>query len=269
MDFFNIGSKVSDEVEEFIGGMNYLVNIWFVQFYVVQKFKVFFFGFQFSNISFNSCIDENDFCRFIGYSCFKMFGVFIVIIYSVFFYIVNVKDRFGCKQEYFFQQGLFGFVQFNGLGRFFIFQVGQYFLVDFQVFQVFFVVVFGLLFEVVYLFFYGFDVFEQQFCINCIFVVYGVYIVIYVDYVVFIKVVYYMYYCIYFLDIGQELIVQAFFLICVFDQAGNINNFNCGRLYFLWIDQFCQFVKVGVRNSDDVYVGVFGCEWIIGCQCFG
>lgn len=96
MYFFYFSGEVSLQVQQFIIGMDYMVQVWFFQFKFLYKF-VMFFVVQFGNVCFNSSINWN--YNRIFFCCDFMYLVKIWVVFKIVFVDVgDVYCWFQCQE---------------------------------------------------------------------------------------------------------------------------------------------------------------------------
>ncbi len=74
-----------------------------------------------------------------------------------------------------------------------------------------------------------------------------------------------------FANIGEKFIAEAFAFGSASNQAGNIDEFNDGRLNLLWFNDIDQRLQAWVWYLDDPNVGFYSTERIVfsGDPCIG
>ena len=72
---------------------------------------------------------------------------------------------------------------------------------------------------------------------------------------------------IYFTDVCQKLVAQAFALGCSLYQACNVHKFNHCRCHLCRMIQVCQKAKSVIRNCHNAYIGVNGTERVVCRLC--
>jgi len=65
-------------------------------------------------------------------------------------------------------------------------------------------------------------------------------------------------------DVGEELVAEAFALGGTGDEAGDVDEFDDGRLHALRLDDFGQLGHTLVRHLDDADVRFDGAERVVG-----
>ena len=92
---------------------------------------------------------------------------------------------------------------------------------------------------------------------------------VYMDNVVIFKAANNMDNSIHFTDVGKKLVAETFTFAGTLYKTCNIYKFNGSRSYFFRMIEFTELHNSFIRNSNDTYVRVNSCKWIVGRQGTG
>ena len=117
--------------------------------------------------------------------------------------------------------------------------------------------------------FQNFQICEDQLQIDCLDVAHGIHASIHMDDIAVLEAAHYMNDRVYFTNISEELVSQAFTFRSALDQTGNINELNDSRCNLLGMIHFTQKANSLIRDRYNADVRVNRTERIVGrfCSC--
>ena len=198
----------------------------------------------------------------------KYFGKFVAFKHSSFLYIAHINYWLCSQEKQIFENFYLIFLDWICPCCLTIFHKFCKLIKKFYFANIFSTATFCSLAVFVHSFLKRFEVLENKLIVYDLFVSDRVNISFYVNNIVVFKTSYHMYDGIYLSDICKKLVAQSFSFACSFDQACNVYNLYCSRLYFLRIYELRKFVESWVWHSDHAHIGVFSCKWIICRQSF-
>ena len=213
---------------------NQFIHSGFFESQIFKKHLFLFISFQFCNIRFNPCTNNQYLRIFILYGLFYSFDIFIAINDRSLIHIANIQHRLTGQQLQILSSLLLQIVQNNSTGRKSFFQSSLIKMQDLNLtfshrvspchcpFLLFLQTVFNC-----------FKVFQLQFRINNLFITYRVNATIHMDNIIVVKTTQHMNNSICFTDIRQKFISQSLTFTSSLHQSGNIYNFNYGRYNIL------------------------------------
>jgi hypothetical protein len=69
--------------------------------------------------------------------------------------------------------------------------------------------------------------------------------------------------CVGLTDVGEELVAKTFTFGSTFDEACDVDDFDCSRDYVAWIDNVDKLVESLIWHCDYAHVWLDGTEWEI------
>ena len=228
---------------------------------------------KFSDFAFHFCGYNDNFCAFffsvLNYSLYV--SVAGSICYFAFSYVGDVKYRFHSQEVQFFQEIFFVIGQAHATSRNCITQAFQNFFQASFFQRSFLVASFEKFYQTFHTFFNGFHICKAQFGVDNFNVTQGVNAAFNVGDVAIFKATYNLSNSIYFADVCQEFVTQAFALGSAFYKTSNIYEAHCRGNNSFGLEHFAQNVQSFIRNINDTYVGFNGAERIVGsfCASFG
>ena len=115
--------------------------------------------------------------------------------------------------------------------------------------------------------FQNFQICEDQFQIDCIDVAHGIYTAVYVNHIAILETAHYMNDRIYFTNISEELVSQAFTFRSTLDQTGDVNELNDSRCNLLGMIHFTKKPNPLIRDRHNTDIGINRAERIVGRLC--